>query len=254
MTPQEFREMVRKGNWQKPTSGVCAGYAQANLVIVPKILADDFRLFCKYNPKSCPVVEIIEEGNYLTKKVANNADVRSDFPQYNIFKNGILADKVNDISSYWQDDFVTFLLGCSFSFEEAMIKQSIPVRNIEEEKNVSMYHTNIACKSAGVCEGNMVVSMRPIHESLIQKTIDVTEKFPLAHGAPIHVGSPEEIGIKDLFKPDFGDKVSIRSGEVPVFWACGVTPSQVIINAKPAVAITHTPGHMLVTDKLNDEQ
>lgn len=240
---------MQHGIWKQPTSGLCPGYEQANVVVIPRYLADEFKQFCELNPKPCPVLEIIEGGRYLTQIIADRADIRSHIPKYYIYKYGLLYKEITDVTHYWQQDFVTFLLGCSFSFEEAMVNASIPVRNIEENKNVSIYYTNIACKPAGSCSGNLIVSMRPVAEDLVQQTIELTGQFTLSHGVPVHIGSPHKIGITDLSTPDFGDSVTIKAGEIPLFWACGVTPLQIITKAKPPIAITHKPGHMLITDR-----
>jgi len=229
------------------------GYAQANLVILPKRYAFDFLLFCQRNPKPCPLLEVLEPGEFRTKFLSSDADIRTDIPRYNIYRKGKLQGQVKDIKSLWEKDLVTFLLGCSFSFEEAMLRSKIPVRHIEEEKNVPMFITNIPCKRAGVFRGPMVVTMRPIPSDKVAKTVQITSRYASVHGAPIHLGDPSMIGIKNLRKPDFGDSVTVKKGEVPVFWACGVTPQVVVMKAKPDICITHAPGHMFVSDLLNEE-
>ncbi len=229
------------------------GYAQANLVILPKRYAFDFLLFCQRNPKPCPLLEVLEPGEFKTKFLSSDADIRTDVPCYNIYRKGKLGGQVKDIKSLWEKDLVTFLLGCSFSFEEAMLRAKIPVRHIEEKKNVSMFITNIRCKSAGIFHGPMVVTMRPIPSDKVSRTIQITSRYASVHGAPIHIGDPSMIGIKNLRKPGFGDPVTVKKGEVPVFWACGVTPQAVVMEAKPDLCITHTPGHMFISDLLNEE-
>jgi uncharacterized protein YcsI (UPF0317 family) len=195
----------------------------------------------------------LEPGQFRTKFLSLDADIRTDIPRYNIYRKGTLQNTVKEIRSFWQKDFVSFLLGCSFSFEEAMLRSNIPVRHIEENKNVSMYITNIPCKSAGVFHGPMVVTMRPIPTDQVSRVVQITSRYALVHGAPIHFGDPSAIGIKDLRKPDFGDPVTIKKGEIPVFWACGVTPQAVVMKAKPDLCITHVPGHMFISDLLNEE-
>ncbi len=253
LTPREIRNLIRKGRWDKPTAGLAMGYAQANLVILPQRDAFDFLLFCQRNPKPCPLLEILEPGRFRTKFLSLDADIRTDIPLYNIYHKGKLQNTVIEIRSFWQKDFVSFLLGCSFSFEEAMLRSKIPVRHIEENKNVSMYITNIPCKSAGVFHGPMVVTMRPIPTDQVSRAVQITSRYASVHGAPIHIGEPSTIGIKDLKKPDFGDPVTLKKGEVPVFWACGVTPQAIVMKAKPDLCITHTPGHMFISDLLNEE-
>ncbi len=253
LSPKEIRLLIRKGRWDRPTAGLAMGYAQANLVILPQRYAFDFLLFCQRNPKPCPLLEVLEAGEYRTKFLSKDADIRTDIPRYNIYKKGRLEKTVKEIKSIWKGDWVTFLLGCSFSFEEALIRARIPVRHIEEKKNVPMYITNIQCEPAGIFKGPMVVTMRPIPSGKISKAVEITSRYLLVHGAPIHIGNPEMIGIKDLKKPDFGESVTIKKGEIPCFWACGVTPQAVVIGVKPEICITHAPGHMFISDLLNEE-
>lgn len=252
-SPSEVRKLIREGKIVKPTSGMCAGYAQANLVVLPKDLAYDFLLFAQRNPKPCPILEVSDVGSRTLKKIAKNCDIAKDIPKYRIYKKGELVGEYTDVSEFWQDDFVSFLIGCSFSFESEMIEAGIEIRHITEDCNVPMYMTNIECESAGIFNGKMVVSMRPIKPDQIVKAVTVTETMPKVHGTPIHIGDPSVIGIKDINKPEFGDAVTINEGEVPVFWPCGVTPQSVIMNVKPDIVITHSPGHMLITDVKNVE-
>ena len=253
LTAKEIRNLIRKGRWDKPTAGVAMGYAQANLVILPQKDAFDFLLFCQRNPKPCPLLEVLEPGQFKTKFLSLDADIRTDIPRYNIYRKGTLQNTVKEIRSFWQKDFVSFLLGCSFSFEEAMLRSNIPVRHIEENKNVPMFISSIPCQPAGVFHGPMVVTMRPIPSNRITRAVQITSRYASVHGAPIHIGEPSTIGIKDLKKPDFGDPVTLKKGEVPVFWACGVTPQAVVMQAKPDLCITHAPGHMFISDLLNEE-
>lgn len=251
MTPSEFRQLIRTGKHTGPTAGYCPGYAQANLVVLPKELAYDFLLFAQRNPRSCPLLEVTDMGSRYLNEIAPGADIAADIPKYRVYEHGVLTGEYTDVSDLWRDDLVSFLIGCSFSFEGELIEAGVPVRHIEENCNVPMYLTNIPSKPAGVFRGNMVVSMRPLPYDQIVKSVLVTGAMPKVHGAPVHIGDPSVIGIQDIAKPDFGDPVSIRPGEVPVFWPCGVTPQAAVMASKPAFAITHAPGHMLVTDVKN---
>ncbi|MFQ5883015.1 MAG: putative hydro-lyase [Candidatus Methylomirabilales bacterium] len=251
--PKEMREKIRTGEWQRQTAGCCEGYAQANLVVLPKALAYDFLLFCQRNPRPCPLLEVADPGEFEPRTSAPGADLRTDLPRYRLYRHGKLEQEMTDLLHVWREDLVSFLLGCSFTFEAALQKAGIPVRHIEEGKNVSMYITNRSCRQAGTFAGPLVVSMRPIPAHLVSRAVEVTARFPLAHGAPVHAGDPQAIGIADLDRPDFGDPVSIRPGEIPIFWACGVTPQAVAMQAKPDLMITHAPGHMFITD-LPDEE
>ena len=251
LTPAEMRALIRKEEYTGQTSGLCPGYAQANLVVLPKEYAYDFLLFAQRNPKACPLLEVTDTGSRFLKDIAPGADIAKDIPRYRVYENGILTGEYTDVSALWQDGFVSFLIGCSFSFEADLLAADVPVRQIEEGKNVPMYDTNIPCASGGVFHGNMVVSMRPIPHELVSKAVQITAGMPRVHGAPIHIGDPAAIGIADLAKPDYGDAVTVRPGEVPVFWPCGVTPQNAILRSKPSFAITHAPGHMLITDVKN---
>lgn len=252
LTPSSIRNLCRAGEFTTPTPGLAPGYNQANLVILPKSVAFDFLLFCHRNPKPCPVLDVTEVGDPEPRLVAPGADLRTDLPRYRIFRHGELEKEVTDIKDLWRDDFVAFLIGCSFSFEAAMLNAGITVRHIEENKNVPMYKTNITCQPAGVFSGPLVVSMRPLSVTDSIRAVQITSRFPKAHGTPIHWGDAASIGITNINEPDFGDAVTIRDGEIPVFWACGVTPQAAILQAKPEIAITHVPGHMFITD-IQDE-
>jgi uncharacterized protein YcsI (UPF0317 family) len=229
------------------------GHLQANLVIVPKDLAFDFLLFCQRNPKPCPLLDVAEPGDPEPKRVAPGADLRTDLPCYRVWRNGEVVDEPTEISAYWRDDLVSFLIGCSFTFENALLRAGIPIRHIEMNRNVPMYRTNIACQPAGRFHGPLVVSMRPLTPAQTIEATRICGRFPKAHGAPIHFGDPALIGIGDIAKPDFGDPVEIRPGEVPVFWACGVTPQAAVVQAKLPFVITHKPGCMFVCDRLEHE-
>ena len=251
MKPSEVRQLIREGKIDFQTSGMCNGFAQANMAVLPKDLAFDFLLFTQRNQKPCPVLDVTEPGSPVPRLIAPNADLRYDIPRYRIYKKGELTDEVTNLDNYWRDDLVAFLLGCSFSFEGPMLDAGLDVRHITDNHNVPMYITNIECVPAGVFHGPMVVSMRPMKPKDAVRAVQVTSRMPFVHGAPIHFGDPEAIGIKDISKPDFGDASLIKPGEVPVFWACGVTPQAVAMAVKPEFMITHAPGHMFISDVPN---
>lgn len=251
MQPENARRLFRENALIRPTAGMCAGYAQCNLLALPKDLAADFREFAKRNPFSCPVLEESAPGSRKLNYLAQDIDLARDFPRYRIWKNGELVAEPLDAQAYWQEDLVAFLIGCSFSFEDALLQAGVPVRHIEENRNVPMFRTSIDCVPYGAFSGKMVVSMRPMTPEQAELAREITEKMPRVHGAPIEIGCPERIGIRDVTKPDFGDPVTIKEGEIPVFWPCGVTPQSVVMNIRPPFAITHAPGHMLITDVKN---
>ncbi|MCH6564552.1 MAG: putative hydro-lyase [Proteobacteria bacterium] len=252
ISPLELRKQIRSGAFSGNTSGYSKGYVQGNLCILPADWANDFLQFCQANPKPCPLIGLATNpGDFNIAKLGKDLDIRTDVPKYKIFENGELHEEVTDISSYWRDDLVTFVLGCSFSFEEALIADGLEIRNISEGVNVPMYRTSIDCASAGRFKSKMVVSMRPMVAVDAIRAIQICTRFPAVHGAPIHFGDPELIGIRDINNPEFGDAVTIRENEVPVFWACGVTPQVAVEQAKPPFCITHSPGCMLVTDMPN---
>jgi uncharacterized protein YcsI (UPF0317 family) len=248
LTGAEVRRRARSGELKEPTAGMALGYVQANLAIVPSNLAFDFLLFCQRNPKPCPLLDVTDPGDPEPKLVARSADLRTDVPRYCVYENGQLVAEPTDIKQWWRDDLVAFLLGCSFTFENALLQAGLPLRHIEKCCNVPMYRTNIACRPAGVFRGPMVVSMRPFLPPQTVTAMRICGRFPRAHGTPIHFGDPAAIGIHDISKPDFGDPVEIRPGEVPVFWACGVTPQAVAMEVRTPLLITHKPGHMFLTD------
>jgi uncharacterized protein YcsI (UPF0317 family) len=248
MMAADIRRLARSGQLQGPTPGMAMGFVQANLVVVPRELAFDFLLFCHRNPKPCPLLDVTEPGSPEPRLVAPGADLRTDCPRYCVYEHGKLVDEPTDLRRWWRDDLVGFLLGCSFTFENALLQAGVPLRHIEMGCNVPMYRTNIACQPAGAFRGPMVASMRPLSPAQAVKAVQVCSRFPRAHGAPVHLGDPAAIGISDLGRPDFGDPVEIRPGETPVFWACGVTPQAVAMEVKPALLITHKPGHMFLTD------
>ena len=250
-SPKEVRSLIREGKITTQTSGMCDGFAQGNLLIITKEHAYDFLLFTQRNPKPCPILEVGDVGSRLVKTMADNADIATDLPKYRLWEYGELVGEYTDISHLWRDDFVYFLIGCSFSFEGELLASDVPVRHIEEGRNVPMYITNIPCVPAGIFHGNVVVSMRPMPADRVIKAVSITSSMPRVHGAPIHIGAPEKIGIKDINSPDFGDSVTIKDGEIPVFWCCGVTPQSAVMSTKPPIAITHSPGHMFITDVKN---
>ena len=246
--PRELRELFRKGEVVRPTGGLVPGQVQANLAILPRDMAFDFLLFCQRNPKPCPLLEVVEAGSTEPILIAPGADLRFDLPKYRVFRDGEMVAEVEDIAEWWREDLVSFLLGCSFSFESALIQAGISLPHIERGTNVAMYITSIETAAAGAFSGPMVVSMRSIPREKVVRAVQVTSRFPAVHGAPVHIGDPEAIGIRDISKPDLGDPVEINEGEVPVFWACGVTPQAVAMHSKPPLMITHSPGHMFITD------
>lgn len=252
VSPSEVRRLIRAGEIDTQTSGMCAGYAQANLVVLPKEQAFDFLLFAQRNPYSCPILEVSDVGSRSLRYIAENTDIAKDIPKYRVWKKGVLEGEYTDVESFWRDDLVSFLIGCSFSFEAELLEADIPVRHIEEGKNVPMFNTNIPNVPAGIFAGNLVVSMRPMSSADAVRATVVTAQMPRVHGKPVHIGDPSLIGIKDPTKPDYGDSVTIRDNEVTVFWPCGVTPQNALMAAKPEFAITHAPGHMFITDVKNN--
>ena len=227
------------------------GNVQGNVVILPASLAGDFLRYCQRNPKPCPVLAVSEPGDPSLPRLGADIDIRSDLPRYRVWRHGELVDEPKDVRDLWQDDFVTFVIGCSFSFEEALLEDGLTLRHVQQRRNIAMYRTNIATAAAGPFGGPMVVSMRPLCAPAAIRAIQITSRFPAVHGAPIHIGDPAQIGIHDLSQPDYGDPVEVLPDELPVFWACGVTPQAALVHAKPPLAITHAPGAMLITDLLN---
>ena len=247
-TGRDARRRIRAGSNLAPTAGMAPGYVQGNLAILPKALAADFTRFCMLNPKPCPLLAQSEPGDPRLPTLGEDLDIRTDIPLYRIWKNGELVEEVRDLKKVWRDDLVSFVLGCSFSFEEALIENGLELRHMTCNSNVPMYRTNIQCAPAGPFHGPMVVSMRPIPSTQLSKAVTASARFPNAHGAPIHVGDPALIGIKDVTRPDWGDAQPFAPGDVPVFWACGVTPQAVALKSKPPFMLTHSPGHMFITD------
>ncbi|MHC4698102.1 MAG: putative hydro-lyase, partial [Planctomycetota bacterium] len=244
MTGREIRARCRAGKLDRPTTRTALGYLQANLVVVTARLAADFKEFCRLNPKPCPLLEVLPPGRYEPTVLAPGADLRTDLPRYRVYRDGVCVATPTDILSEWTDDLVAMLIGCSFTFESALLQEGLPVRHVEEGCNVPMYRTNIPCRSAGPFGGPLVVSMRPMTRKQAAEAERVTSHYERVHGGPIQLGEAEGIGIDDLAQPDYGDAVTIRPDEIPVFWACGVTPMEAVMRAKPDLAITHEPGHM----------
>ena len=258
--PREFRLRCRSGVFTGPTAGVCRAYVQANLVVLRESVAAEFEAFCRANPGPCPLLETLPTGSAAPARIASGADLRTDLPRYRVLRFGECVERPTSVESYWDEAagdgkgaFRAFLIGCSFTFEDALLAAGVPVRHVEQRCNVPMYRTNIACTSAGVFHGSLVVSMRPMTPSQAERAAGITAGLPGAHGPPVHLGDPSAIGVRDLSRPDYGDPVTVRPGEVPVFWACGVTPMEAILRAKLYLAITHDPGHMFVTDLRADE-
>lgn len=246
----EARHAIRRG-LTRPTSGMAPGHVQGNLAILPRDLAADFLRFCHLNPKPCPVIGISEPGSPFVPALGADLDIRTDLPRYRVWRDGEIVEEPTDIAHLWREDLVAFVIGCSFSFEEALLEDGIPLRHIACGDNVAMWRTSIDCAPAGPFSGKMVVSMRPLRPADAIRAIQITSRFPAVHGAPVHIGRPDLIGIGDITRPDYGDPVAIMDDELPVFWACGVTPQAVIAAIRPAFAITHAPGCMLVTDLRN---
>lgn len=251
VSPTDARSLFRHG-LRTPTAGWSAGYTQANLIAVPSDYAYDLLLFAQRNPKPCPLLDVLEPGVH-GGPLFPDGDVRTDIPAYRVYVDGDLVAEVADASEHWTDDLVAFVVGCSFSFESALLESGLPVRHIDEGTNVPMYRTNRMCRPAGRIGGPLVVSMRPMPPERVADAVRITSRYPSVHGAPVHVGDPAALGIAELSSPDFGDAAVVRPGEIPVFWACGVTPQAAIMQSRPPLAIGHAPGHMLITDLRDSE-
>jgi uncharacterized protein YcsI (UPF0317 family) len=245
------RRAARSGSLAGHTSGLAADHVQGNLVILPAALAADFRRYCEWNPRPCPLLAVSEPGEWRLPSLGADLDLRTDVPRYRVWRHGELVEEPTDLRAWWRDDLVSFVLGCSFSFEHALLAQGIRLRHIEEGRNVAMYRTSIPTRAAGPFHGPVVVSMRPLKAADALRAVEITARLPQVHGAPLHLGDPALIGIADLSCPDYGDAVAVGPDELPVFWACGVTPQAAIAAARPALCITHAPGCMLVTDRHN---
>jgi uncharacterized protein YcsI (UPF0317 family) len=251
MLPSLEARLACRNGMASTTAGVANGFVQGNLAILPEKLAAAFHRFCQLNPKPCPIIGMSDVGDPRIPALGEDLDIRTDLPRYRVWRDGEVVDEPTDIKKYWRDDLVSFVLGCSYSFEEALLNEGLPIKHIERNLRVPMYRTNIACGSAGPFAGPMVVSMRPLKPTDAIRAVQITTRFPSVHGAPVHLGHPHLIGISDISKPDYGDPVPVEADEIPVFWACGVTPQAVIAAAKLPFAMTHAPGLMLVTDLQN---
>ncbi|MEU0681671.1 putative hydro-lyase [Streptomyces albogriseolus] len=250
-SPRTARARFREG-LAVPTAGVAAGYAQANLVSVPADWAYDMLLFCQRNPRACPLLDVTDAGS-TTTVLASGADLRTDLPRYRVWEDGELVDEPTDVRAYWRDDLVSFLIGCSFTFEWALAAAGVPMRHVEQGRNVPMYRTTWQCRPAGRLSGPMVVSMRPVPPEHLDAAIRESGLMPAVHGAPVHCGDPSVLGVDDLDRPDFGDRVELAPDDIPVFWACGVTPQAAVMASRPPFALTHAPGRMFIGDA-RDEQ
>ncbi|HZR87570.1 MAG TPA: putative hydro-lyase [Bradyrhizobium sp.] len=251
MLPSLEARLACRNGMTSTTAGVANGFVQGNLAILPEKLAAAFHRFCQLNPKPCPIIGMSDVGDPRIPALGEDLDIRTDLPRYRVWRDGEVVDEPTDIKKYWRDDLVSFVLGCSYSFEEALLNEGLPIKHIERNLRVPMYRTNIACGSAGPFAGPMVVSMRPFKPADAIRAVQITTRFPSVHGAPVHLGHPHLIGINNITKPDYGDAVPVEDDEIPVFWACGVTPQAVIAAAKLPFAMTHAPGLMLVTDLQN---
>lgn len=248
----DVRHLCRAGAHTGPTSGLAPGFVQGNLAVLPKEYAADFVRFCQLNPKPCPLIGMSAvPGDPRVPELGADLDVTTDLPRYRVWRDGVLVDEPADIRAHWRDDLVAFVLGCSFSFEEALIEDGMELRHIARGSNVPMYRTSVETVPVGPFRGPMVVSMRPLRPDRAIRAVQITSRFPSVHGAPVHIGLPGLIGIADLTRPDYGDPVEVLADELPVFWACGVTPQAVIAACRPPFSITHAPGSMLVTDLRN---
>ena len=252
-TPAQVRHAARSGGFSGHTSGLADRHVQGNLVILPQAEAMQFLRYCQRNPKPCPVLAVGEPGDTRLPTLGAEIDIRSDVPRYRVWRNGQLAGEPVDVAALWRDDFVPIVLGCSFSFEQALLDEGIRLRHVEQGRNVAMFRTSRATEPAGPFNGPLVVTMRPLSAAAAIRAVQITSRFPAVHGAPVHLGDPALIGITDLSKPDYGDPVEVLADEIPVFWACGVTPQAALENARLPLAITHAPGCMLVTDLLNHQ-
>jgi len=251
--PIEARKIIRKNEYRDQTAGTASKYVQGNLCILPSKYSMDFASFCQKNPKPCPLIGFGTKGDPSLKDLGD-IDIRTDVPQYRIWEKGKIIDEPYDIKKYWNEDLTTFVLGCSMSFELPLIEAGIPIQHIENDTIVPMYRTSIDCEPAGQFSGKLVVSMRPLNSKDAIRSIQISSRFPAVHGAPIHLGDPSEIGIKDIMNPEYGDPPkAFKNNQIPVFWACGVTPQSVLQDSKPDFCITHAPGKMLITDKLNND-
>ena len=253
MQTSSLRAAIRSGAFNGHTSGLATSHVQGNVVILPRAWAGDFLLYCQRNPRPCPLLAVGDAGNPALPSLGADIDLRSDLPRYRVWRDGVLVDEPTDITSLWRDDLVSFVIGCSFSFEQALLDAGLPLRHVQQGRNVAMYRTSLATVAAGPFAGPLVVTMRPMKAADAIRAVQITSRYPAVHGAPLHLGDPALIGINDLGQPDYGDAVDVMADELPVFWACGVTPQAALMQARPPLAITHAPGAMLITDLLNHQ-
>ena len=250
---KHVRSLIRQGIWTSHTSGLADAHVQGNVVILPQAEANDFLRYCQRNPKPCPLLAVSEPGQPWLPTLGNDINICSDVPRYRVWRDGDLVEEPINIRTLWRDDLVTFVIGCSFSFEQALMEAGLPLRHVEQGRNVAMFRTSISTEPAGPYNGPLVVTMRPMKAAAAIRAVQITSRFPNVHGAPVHIGDPSLIGVTDLQRPDYGDAVEVMPDELPVFWACGVTPQAAIQQARPAFCITHAPGAMLITDLLNNQ-
>ena len=253
MSATETRQEIRAGRVTGTTAGLAPGYVQGNVVILPKAYADEFAEFCALNPKPCPILGVSEVGVPMMPALGKDFDIRHEAPRYRVWRDGVIVDEPSNVADVWRDDLVSFVLGCSYSFEEALVEAGLTIKHAEMGLRVPMYRTNIDTIPAGRFTGKLVVSMRPFRPADAIRATLITARYPTVHGSPVHLGLPDQIGITNLAKPDFGDPVPVSADELPVFWACGVTPQAAIENARPPFCITHAPGCMVITDLLNSD-
>lgn len=247
--PSEIRKAIREGRWNRVTHGLAPGYVHANLAILPERYAFDFMRFCFRNPKPCPLIDVTDPGDPEPRRAAPGADIRTDLGKYKVYKDGKYTGEVAHLKDVWRKDHVAFVLGCSASFDDAMLDAGIPMQHLEQEGGrIPVYISNIPCQPAGIFQGPMVISMRPIRQDLVVKAVEVTSRYPIAHGAPVHIGDPAKVGIADLAKPQWSVYTPLKDNEVPVYWACGVTPQSIAMAAGIPEMYTHAAGWMFITD------
>ena len=244
--------LFRTGQYTGRTSSFSQGYVQGSLYILPEEYALDFATYCHRNPKACPLLAIGLVGDPYLPVLGQDLDVRTDVPRYRVMQDGEVIDEPTDIRNLWRDDFVSFVVGCSFSFEHALTMSGVSLRECARGDNVVMYQTNIDTFPAGPFGGKLIVTMRPLVPAQAIQAIQVTSHFQNSHGAPVHIGVPEHIGISDLESPLFNAKPpQMRPDELPVFWACGVTALFAVKHARPSMCIMHKPGSMVIADLQN---
>ncbi|MFC0268677.1 putative hydro-lyase [Kushneria aurantia] len=248
LSPAQARRHIRSGDWSVTTAGLANGFAQTNLVAIPAAFADDFLRFCMANRACCPILDVTQPGDPIPHSLGKGIDLRTDLPRYRVYIDGLMSEEVTDVSAFWRDDLVSFSIGCSFSFEEALLADGVPLRHVEQGSVVPMYRSTIPLVASGPFGGSAVVSMRPMPPAAAIRAIQITSDMPSVHGAPLHIARPDLIGIDDLMQPDFGDPPTMEENDIAVFWGCGVTPQAALMSARIPFALTHAPGYMLITD------